>query len=338
MRVTIRDVATRAGVSINTVSRVLNDRPDVNPATRERVLGAIAELGYRPNSLARSLIRRSSHTIGLVVTDCTNPNTARQIRTVQREMSNAGYAVLIFDTQEDGTQERAAIDLLEEKMVDGIIVTPVGSGAGADLVALANRLPVVLLNREVPGQGAFDVVVNDNAAGARQATGHLLALGHERIGYVTGKTTASTVEGRLQGYREAFSDAGRVIPTELIERVPIGIDEAAAATRRLLTLAVPPTAILAYNDIMALGVFGALEGAGLRVPEDVALVGFDDIIYAPYLKAPLTTVRQQTREMGEAAARLLLERLKGSEAPPRRIVLQPELIVRRSSGGEGGVA
>lgn len=333
MRVTIRDVASKAGVSINTVSRVLNDRPDVNEATRERVRGAIADLGYRPNSLARSLIRRSSRTIGLVVTDCTNPNSARQIRMVQQAMSKAGYAVLIFDTQEDGEQERSAIELLEENMVDGIIITPVGTAAGADLAALSQRVPVVLLNREPESGSGFDLVLNDNAAGAEAAVDHLIALGHTRIGYVTGSTNASTVRGRLQGYRAALSKAKLDFDESLIARAQITIEDAAAAARQLLEINDPPTAILAYNDLMALGVLAALDDARLRVPHDVALVGYDDIIYAPYLQVPLTTVRQQTRRMGEEAARLLLERLHGAESAPQRLVLQPELIVRRSSGG-----
>jgi LacI family transcriptional regulator len=335
MRVTIRDVAAKAGVSINTVSRVLNDRPDVNEATRSRVRAAITELGYRPNSLARSLIRRTSRTIGLVVTDCTNPNSARQIRVVQQAMSRAGYAVLIFDTQEDGEQERAALELLEENMVDGIIITPVGSNDGGDLASLSQRVPVVLLNREVDGRDTFDVVLNDNAAGAQAAVEHLISLGHSRIGYVTASTGASTVNGRLLGYRRALEAAGIKFDESLIVRTQIDTESAAEATANLLQTDRPPTAILAYNDLMALGVFAALSRARLRVPDDIALVGYDDIVYAPYLQVPLTTVRQQTQEMGEAASSLLLERLNGAEGVPKRVVLQPELIVRRSSGGAG---
>lgn len=331
MRVTIRDVAAKAGVSINTVSRVVNDRPDVKPATREHVQRVIAELRYRPNSLARSLIRRSSRTVGLVVTDCTNPNTARQIQVVQQVMATAGYAVLIFDSQEDGADQLAATDLLEDQVVEGIILTPAGSRGGG-LPGLSQRLPVVLLNREIDEPIDCDLVLNDNAGGARLATEHLIELGHRRIGYVTARKAVSTVRDRLAGYRGALIAADLAADDRLVVRSEITVEDAAAATRILLERQDRPSAILAYNDLMAVGVLAAVTGAGLRVPEDIALVGYDDIAYAPYLGVPLTTVRQQTQRMAETAAKLLLDRFEGAEMAPRRVVLAPELIVRRSSG------
>lgn len=332
MRVTIRDVAQHAGVSNNTVSRVLNDRPDVNPGTRARVQQVIEELGYRPNSLARSLLRRESRTVGLVVTDCTNPNTARQIRAVQQTMAAEGYAVMIFDTQEDADRQREALHVLEEKVVDGIIITP-ATICDDTLNHLTQRLPVTLLNRELDGLVSCDVVLNDNLEGARIATAHLIAAGHTRIGYVTAAREVSTVRDRMRGYQVALADASISFDQGLIERTAITIEAAAAATLLLLNARPTPTAILAYNDLMAVGVLSALHTAGCRVPEDVALVGYDDIIYAPYLDVPLTTVAQQTQEMGITAARLLLERLAGSESPPQRVVLKPHLVIRASSGG-----
>lgn len=332
MRVTIRDVAQHAGVSNNTVSRVLNDRPDVNPGTRARVRQVIEELDYRPNSLARSLLRKESRTIGLVVTDCTNPNTARQIRAVQQTMAAEGYAVMIFDTQEDADRQREALHVLEEKVVDGIIITP-ATICDDTLLHLTQRLPVTLLNRELDGLVTCDVVLNDNLEGARIAVAHLIAAGHTRIGYVTAARDVSTVRDRMRGYQVALADAAIPFDHGLIERTAITIEAAAAATIRLLNARPIPTAILAYNDLMAVGVLSALHGGGCRVPADVALVGYDDIIYAPYLDVPLTTVAQQTQEMGITAARLLLERLAGSESPPQRVVLKPHLVIRASSGG-----
>ena len=332
MRVTIRDVAHRAAVSNNTVSRVLNDRPDVSPVTRARVRAVIEELGYRPNSLARSLLRRESRTVGLVVTDCTNPNTARQIRAVQQTMAAEGYAVMIFDTQEDAERQRAALHVLEEKVVDGIIITPATLCDDAR-APLAQRLPVTLLNREMDGLAACDVVLNDNLEGARAAVAHLIARGHTRIGYVTAARDVSTVRDRLRGYQVALADAGIVPDQRFVERSAISIEAAAAAAHRLLARQPAPTAIFAYNDFMAVGVLSALREAGCRVPDDIALVGYDDIVYAPYLQVPLTTVAQRTQEMGVTAARLLLERLAGGAGPPQRVVLKPHLVVRASSGG-----
>lgn len=331
MRVTIHDVAAAAGVSINTVSRVLNDRPDVGPETRARVQRVIADLGYRPNRLARSLIQRSSRTIGLVVTDCTNPNTARQIRVVQQTMAAANYGVMIVDTQEDGAQQQDAIHRLEENVVDGIILTP-AAAHGASLADLARRLPLVLLNREVLEPVSADVVLNDNAGGAHLAASHLIARGHTRIAYVTARRDVSTVRERLRGYAHALAAAGIPSDDRLIARAEITVEDAAAATADLLRLDPRPTAILAYNDFMAVGVLSALQASGLAVPGDVAIVGYDDIVYAPYLQVPLTTVAQQTHEMGRAAAAILLDRLGGDESPPQRLVLAPTLVVRASTG------
>ena len=331
MRVTIRDVAAQAGVSINTVSRVLNGRPDVKPSTRDRVQQVIAELGYRPNRLARSLIGRSSRMVGLVVTDCTNPNTARQIQVIQQVLATAGYAVLIFDTQEDASAEQAAIDLLLEQVADGVILTPASNHSGG-LASLRKHLPLVLLNRETEEPADCDIVLNDNAGGARVATEHLIALGHRRIGYVTARKAVSTVRDRLAGYRDALAEAELPADDLLVVRAEITVEDASAATRSLLDRPERPTAILAYNDLMAVGVLAALTDAGLGVPDDIALVGYDDIAYAPYLSVPLTTVRQQTQRMGRTAASLLLERFGGAEVPPRRVVLTPELIIRASSG------
>jgi LacI family transcriptional regulator len=267
----------------------------------------------------------------LVVTDCTNPNTARQIRVVQQTMAAANYGVMIFDTQEDGAQQQDAIHRLEENVVDGIILTP-AAAHGASLADLARRVPLVLLNREILEPVSADIVLNDNAGGAYLATSHLLQKGHQRIAYVTARREISTVRERLRGYSSALLAAGIEPDDRLIARAEITVEDAAAATADLLRLDPRPTAILAYNDFMAVGVLSALRSAGLTVPQDVAIVGYDDIVYAPYLQVPLTTVAQQTLEMGRAAATILLNRLGGDESPPQRIVLAPSLVVRESSG------
>lgn len=330
MRATIRDVAARAEVSINTVSRVLNNRPAVKQTTADRVRKAIDELGYRPNGLARALLRNSSNTIGLVVTDCTNPNTALQIRIIQQRMSAAGYAVLIFDSQESSDQEDMAIDVLEEKVVDGVILTP-SEGSRLSSQSMSKGVPLVLLNRKLTQELACDVVLNDNAAGAHLATDHLIAQGHTRIAYVTSNRAISTVEERIRGYRCALANAGLPYQDDLVMRAGISIDEAAAVTNRLVQEGIRPTAIMAYNDLMAVGVISSLTANGIKVPAQVSLVGFDDIQYAPFLSVPLTTVRQPTTEMAGVAAELLLKRLTGDSEPPRRVVLAPELVVRAST-------
>jgi len=334
VRVTIHDVARRAGVSINTVSRVVNDRPDVREETRTRVREVIAALGYRPNGLARSLVRRQSRTLGLIVTDTTNPNTARQVRVFQQTVADAGYATMIFDSEESAAREGEALAVLDERAADGIAITPAaGSALAAAVPRLLERgMPVVLLNREVPGLSGCDAVLNDNAAGARAAVAHLVAVGRRRIAYVTARLDVSTVRDRLHGYHDALAEAGIPEEARRVIHAETTIEAAAAAARTLLAEASPPDAIFAYNDLMAVGVLAALLDAGRRVPDDIALVGYDDITYAPHLRVPLTTVAQPTDALAAAAATCLLDRLRGDESPPRRVVLAPRLVVRASSG------
>jgi LacI family transcriptional regulator len=330
MRVTIRDVAARSGVSMNTVSRVVNGKQDVSDDTRARVQAIIDELGFRPNGLARSLLRRQSRTIGHVVTDCTNPNTAQQIRVIQDVVSREGYSVVLFDTSERAERQAESLHLLEERVVDGVILTPARSqddGLGR-FVARGNRL--VLLNRDVEGI-EVDRVAIDNRAGSYAAISHLLDLGHRRIAFVAGRRDLSTVRDRLAGYEDALRDRGIAPDPRLVCHVEIEPEAATRATRRLLAWRDRPTAIFTYNDLMAVGALVAIRAADLRVPEDVSLVGHDDILYAPYLQVPLTTVAQPTRELAETAARLLIDRLRGNEGPPRRVVLQPRLVVRAST-------
>lgn len=333
MRITIKDVARQAGVSMNTVSRVINDRPDVNPETRRRVQRTIEELGYRPNALARSLLQGSSRTVGHVVPNYANPNVARQLQAVQATMTAAGYTVISFDTQEQPATQRMALQTLDEKVADGLIMTPVSSRDDS-LAGLSARMPVVLTNREVVGL-EVDRVVTDNILGARLAIDHLVSLGHRTIGYITSDRQVSTVEDRLIGYRQALEAADLPAQPDLVVRVDASIEEAASATRRMFELRPDVTALFVYNDFMAVGVLSALLETGLRVPNDIAIVGFDDIVYAPYLRVPLTTISQETDAIGRTAAELLIARLADPGREPQRIVLEPHLVVRESTAGRG---
>lgn len=331
MRVTIRDVAKQAGVSINTVSRVVNNHPDTNSFTKAKVEQVIQAMGYTPNHNARSLVSRQSRTVGLVVTDCTNPNTAQQIRAMQQVLTEAGYAAMIFDTQEDGKRQNTAMRVLDEHIVDGIILHP-AEMSDEQVKQIAKRVPVVLINRTIDGFES-DTVLNDNVDGAAMATAHLIANGHRRIAYLIANRAISTVRDRLAGYELALKAAAIEIDDRLVVRTAISAEAAMAATQQLLAQPNPPTAFFAYNDLMAVGVMAAVHEAGLRMPKDIALVGFDNIVYAPYLQVPLTTMAQQSQEMAKATAKLLLQRLAGDKAPPQHLRFKSKLIVRQSSGG-----
>ena len=331
MRTTIRDVAAMAGVSINTVSRVLNNKGEVSPDTRDRIQLAIKSLRYRPNSFARSLLGKQSLTVGQIVTDCINPNNAQQIRAVQNITADQGYSVMLVDTNEQHQRELAAIELMIEKQVDGFLITPLQYD-NEHLFRLRDEgyVPFVLTNRAIDGL-EVDTVLHNNCEGAYQAICHLIELGHSRIAYITSRRQIWTVNQRLDGYRAALAKANLTYDEALIIQINLTLESAYEATNQLLKVRPRPTAIFAYNDLIAVGVLQALKEAGLRIPQDMALVGYDDILYAKFLDVPLTTVRQPTRLLGETAAKVLLKRINDPAVPPERIVLQPELIIRAST-------
>ncbi len=332
MRTTIRDVAAMAGVSINTVSRVLNDKGEVSPETRNRIQLAIKALHYRPNSFARSLLGKQSLTVGQIVTDCMNPNNAQQIRAVQNITAEVGYSVMLVDTSEQHERELVAVELMSEKQVDGFLITPLQYN-NDHLFRLQEEghVPFVLTNRAIEGL-PVDTVLHNNYEGAYQAICHLIELGHSRIAYITSRRQVWTVNQRLAGYRAALMKGHFDYDEGLIIQINLTLESAYEATNLLLKVRPRPTAIFAYNDLIAVGVLQALKEAGLKIPQDMALVGYDDILYAKFLEVPLTTVRQPTSLLGETAARVLLKRIADPAAPLEHIVLQPRLVVRASSG------
>ena len=331
MRSTIKDVAAMAGVSINTVSRVINDKGEVSQETRERILEAIESLKFRPNSFARSLQGKKTHFMGQIVTDCTNPTNAQQIRAVQNITATQGYSVMLVDTSEQHERELAAVELMVEKFVDGFIITPLQFD-NAHLFQLHQEgtVPFVLTNRAIEGL-EVDAVLHDNFKGAYEATRHLIETNHTRIAYITSRRQVWTVNERLAGYRAALAEAKIDYDEELVIQINLDLESSYEATKHLLKLSRRPTAIFCYNDHMAVGAIKALKEAGGSVPGEMALVGYDDILYAQYLEVPLTTVRQPTKELGEAAAEVLLRRIANRKAPVERVILQPSLIVRASS-------
>lgn len=332
MRVTIREVGARAGVSMNTVSRVLNGKGDVSQETRRRVEAAIADLGYTPNAIARALVARQTRTIGHLVADVTNPHNVAQTRTVQDLSRQRGYAVILVDTDEDAERQADAVRLLVENRVDGVLVQPV-EGSGADLRRLVDwRVPFVLFHREVPGLVA-DTVMPDNVFGAYQAVDHLLGLGRRRIAYLTSRYDLSPVRERVEGYRRALVKHDLAYDERYVVRGAMTVEGGYEMAHEALALNPPPDAVFAYNDLVAIGCLRAFRETGLRVPDDVALVGFDDIALAAFVEVPLTTVAQPTQEIGETATNLLLNRIESDvRHPPVRVVLPPRLVVRASSG------
>ena len=334
MRVTIQDVASDAGVSAMTVSRVINESPRVKPDTRERVEASIAKLGYVPNRLARGLLQRKTHAFGVIVPDVANPFFTLVVRGVEQVAWRAGYHVILCDTQGDLERERGYLEDMVAFQVEGVLIAPVGDRSRPQIRLLTrNSVPFVLIDRSITGFEA-DLVQGDSVAGARRLVEHLIELGHRRIAMVTETSEVSTARDRLQGYREALEHAGIEHDPELVvESSTIDPDAAREATLRLLSLKEPPTAIFAVNNIAVVGVVEAARRQKLEIPDDLALVCFDDIEHVSRLYPFLTVMAQPAETYGTVATQLLLDRLGGRVAQRRRIVVLPaDFVIRKSSG------
>jgi LacI family transcriptional regulator len=327
-RPTMVDVASLAGVSLKTVSRVVNREPGVRPETEARVRGAVEALGYRANDIARNLRRgRPSASIGLVIEDVRNPFYSAIARAVEQVARRHGYVVIIANSDEDPAAERTAAGSLLDRRVAGLLMVP----AGRDHAYLREEVrlgtPVVFMDRPADSIQADEILL-DNAGGARQAIEHLLAQGHRRIGVVGDPPSIPTIAERVAGYHGTLEGAGVAVDESLIRVGAHDVRDAEAATLELLALAEPPTALFATNNRACVGALHALRATNASA----ALVGFDDFELADLLK--VTVVRHDPDEMGRRAAELLFARLSGDERPPRRIVLSTELVARGS--GERG--
>ena len=328
---TIRDVAELAGVSVATVSHVVNGTRFVSQPVRERVTNAMQALGYQRNEVARSLRQGRTHTIGLILPDSANPFFAEIGGCIESAAAALGYNVILCNTHGDARKEIAYIDLLLAKQVDGIILDT-EEKHGKKLVArIPGQLPVVMVDREIPGN-PFDTVLSDNRQGARLAARHLIGLGHRRIGCITGPLNLLSSEQRLSGFHAAFVEAGLTASEELVFHGDFRPPSGLAGFKQLFSRPDPPTAIFACNDMMALGVLRAAAEAGVRVPQDVAVVGFDNIEIGQFIHPSLTTVAQQKDEIGQQAVQRIVELLSGQEKESRKMLVPTRLIARESSG------
>jgi LacI family transcriptional regulator len=329
--VTIRDVAQRAGVSVATVSRVLNRSGVVREETRQRVEGAAAELRYTPNSTARSLITRRTSTFGVVLPDLYGEFFSEVIRGMDPLARQSGYHLLLSSSHDDQREIQFALGAMHGR-VDGLIVMSPNVRAAALAASLPAGVPVVLLNCEADG-GPFPALNVDNFGGAREMVRHLAALGHRRIGMVRGGDANFDARERLRAYRAALAEAGLEGADGRWE-APGDFTEAGGwrAARELAGRGDRPTAIFCANDSMAVGAMSALRAAGLRVPDDVAVAGFDDIPIARYLSPPLTSVHVDVHRLGARAVEILVEALADPDAPPAQELVPTRLVVRRSCG------
>lgn len=339
--VTLSDIATKLGVAPMTVSRVVSGNGYVSSETREKVHKALKEMNYRPNGLARNLKRQKTETVGLVLGDLSNPYSTELANAVRETLSNRGFSMFICISEQSAREDILAFESLVNHNVDGIIVATRSNLSGDErLRNIADSdLPIVVVGRDFQ-HDTVDHISANNFAGGYDATQHLIDLGHQRIGFIGALYENRGNLKRMQGYLKALEEHGIEIDTRLITGRSGSGDVPGYSTekigyegmKRLLTIPNRPTAIFARNDFTAVGAITAIKEAGLRIPQDIAIVGFDDIPLASHTMPPLTTVRQPMRIQGKLAADMLLRRISSSEMFPREdMMLDCDLIVREST-------
>ena len=333
-RVTMADVAREASVSLMTVSRVVNDKGDVSPATRQRVQAVIERLGYRPSGIARGLVTRRTHTLGLVMLDVANPFFSDVARGAEHVAYAEGYNVFLCNTDEDPERELAVLQSLEEKRVDGVVLCSSRLNDRELRAAMARHPAIVLVNRclePTNGENKVGVVMLDDEAGGRMATQHLLDSGHRAVGFLAGPPASRSGRQRAKGYHAAMAAAGLPNNPVWVRHCSPVVEGGQEAARELLTSHPELTALFCYNDLVAVGALQACADLGRAVPDDLAVVGFDDIPLAALVTPPLTTCHVSRYELGDQAMRLLLDQIRGCPEGCKEVVLRPELVVRASA-------
>lgn len=327
----MRDVAEMAAVSTATVSHVINGTRPVSPELTERVRAAMAALSYRPDAVARSLRRRETLTLGVLVPSLELPFFASVAYNIERSASDFGYNIILCNSEWDRGEERFHLQDLLARRVDGLICISAEMTADEIAPVVQSGTPVVMFERPMPGIN-LDGVGIDNERGAYLAVEHLISMGHRRIGFITGMGFSTVSTTRLRGCERALADNELALDPSLIVAGDYTAESGCRAIERLLKLPERPTAVFAFNDLMALGAMQVAEEKGVRIPDDLAVVGFDGIAFSQYANPSLTTVRQPLKEMGRIAVEMLLDRIRGDGPGDAQYTrLEPELVVRESS-------
>jgi len=329
-KITIHEVAELAGVSTATVSRVLSDKGLVSDKLRTKVKKAIEQSNYRPNRAARNLRAGTVQRIGAIFSDISNPFFTSMLAGIEGALKEAGYVLIIGNTNEDSKVEQQQFEAFIDEGVAGIILASSIQSLSQYKVLIESGVPVIAIDRVIKGLKVDTVAIN-NFDAAKDATQYLLSLGHKRIAYIGGPEHISTAKLRADGYRRAMKEIGRW-PSIVIDG---GFKQSGGfkAVEQLLETTDRPTAILVGNNVMTLGALEAIHKSGVKIPGDIALVGFDDMPWATSLEPPLTVIAQPTYEMGEISAKLLLDRIKLPNDPIKEVLLETKLIIRESCGG-----
>lgn len=328
MKPTIYDVAKKAGVSISTVSKVLNNTGNLADKTRKKVQETMHELNYQPSVTAS--VKKRIQTVGLLIPSIANPFMAEIARSIENHLKRHGYSLMICSTDNDIKNELEYISILKQKYTDGIIVATGLKKEKSIKELMKTNLPMALLSRDVPSL-AVDTVLVDDYLGGYEATKHLINLGHEKIAMITEDATYSVVRSRVQGFRNALEEHGLPYDESFVIHNNISIDEGKEAMLSLLKKQSPPTAVFASTEALAIGALQGARGRNIQVPNELSIVGFDNTILSTICEPPLTTIAQPIDEMGKKVVELLIEEIEKKKESKQRVILSPKLVVRNST-------
>lgn len=326
------DISRRVGVSVMTVSKALRDQPDVSAATRAKIKKAAAEMGYVPDSGAQLLRTNKSKLVGLVIPSTTNPVYARMVLAIEERMREFGYDILLKHTQNHSEVEETCLRRLLARRVDGLLIAPVyrmESSVRIYKELLARKVPVVLLGSPAAFCSQFACAQSDDIQASQAATKHLLELGHRRIAYFTGPLAAPWAQERFEGHRRAMRDAGLEVDDHMVFHAGATIEDGTKATLQMINEHCDATAVLAVNDLVAIGCGVTLIQQGINIPRDISLVGFGNTLVSEHFRVPLTTIRQPKFRLGVAACDMLMQLIRGETVQSKR--LPAELTIRNST-------
>jgi len=333
MGITIKDIAKKANVSITTVSRVLNNKPDVSDETKENILRIIDKLGYNPNGIARGLVMQRTYTIGLIIPDISNPLFPEIARGIEKKAKKLNYSVIFYDTDNDIVEEREAIRVLRSKQVDGIILTSLSVKNSNELLKMKEeKFPVVELDRLIQNIKIPTITI-DNVLSGYTATSYLIEMGHTRLGHITGDLSIKSAENRLKGFRKALKKYQLKLENKWVLEGDYTSSSGYNQMKRLLKQSEKPTAVFIANDLMALGSYEAIFEEGLRIPEDISIIGHDGIDMASFVRPKLTTIAQPKLELGEKAAETLVKIIEnpGIYKDEKNVILNTQLLIKEST-------
>ena len=328
--VTLKDIGKEVGVSATTVSRALNNKPDISYQVKQKIKEVAERLGYSPNALARSLKAKKTSSIGVLIADIADPFFAPIVKGIENTARQMGYSIILCDTGGEYEQEKLALQMMLEKRVDGLLITPCQTEYGDILELERKKVPFVLLGRHFDVVES-DYVITDEIGGAFSATDYLIKKGHKKILFINGPDYISSAKERLVGYKRALQEHAVLFDKSLVKEGALKMEDGYRIMKKILSAGTKFTAVFAYCDFVVLGIMQALEEAKLKIPEDIAIVGYDDVAFARFLQVPLTTVHIPKYELGKEAMKLLKKKIEGEIQEPQAVILETKLVIRKSA-------